>query len=126
MHILWVPGARLYYEVEGDGPTPLLIPGGAADSMMFNDVRKILAEYYSVVTYDPRGISFSPLDGAPPEQGLIREHADDVQHLLAATGTEPACVFAHCNETLQFTLNQDTLAQSLKAILSASVKGSML
>jgi pimeloyl-ACP methyl ester carboxylesterase len=100
MNILRVPGARLYYEVEGDGPTLLLIPGGATDSMIFDDVRKMLAEYYSVVTYDPRGISFSPLDGAPSEQDLIREHADDVQRLLAATGTEPACVFAHSSGAL--------------------------
>jgi pimeloyl-ACP methyl ester carboxylesterase len=95
-HTLVVPGARLYYEVEGEGPALLLIPGGASDSMLFSGVREILAEYYTVITYDPRGISLSPLDGTPRERGAIREHADDVQRLLAEVSTGPAYVFAHC------------------------------
>jgi pimeloyl-ACP methyl ester carboxylesterase len=56
---------------------------------------ELLAAHYTVVTYDPRGISRSRLDGAPPQQGVIQEHADDVQRLLAAIGSEPAYVFAH-------------------------------
>jgi pimeloyl-ACP methyl ester carboxylesterase len=95
-HTLSVPGARLYYEVEGEGPTLLLIPGGASDSMHFNGIRNMLTEFYTVVTYDPRGISLSSVDGQPGEQGLLRDHADDVQRLLAEVSTEPAYVFAHC------------------------------
>ena len=93
-HTLAVPGARLHYEVSGTGPVLLLIPGGPADSGAFTGIRPLLDEHYTVVTYDPRGISRSPLDGPPPEQGLIREHADDVQRLLAEVTTEPAYVFA--------------------------------
>jgi acyl transferase domain-containing protein/pimeloyl-ACP methyl ester carboxylesterase/acyl carrier protein len=94
-HTLRVPGARLHYEVYGNGPTLLLIPGGAADSTIFAGVREMLAEYYTVVTYDPRGISLSPLGSPLPEQGLIRTNADDVQRLLAEIGAGPAYVFAH-------------------------------
>jgi acyl transferase domain-containing protein/pimeloyl-ACP methyl ester carboxylesterase len=94
-HTLRVPGARLHYEVYGDGPTLLLIPGGAADSTIFADLREMLAEHYTVVTYDPRGISLSPIDSPLPEQSLIRTNADDVQRLLAEIGAEPAYVFAH-------------------------------
>ena len=55
----------------------------------------MLAEYYTVITYDPRGISLSPLGCPLPEQGLIRTNADDLQHLLAEIGAEPAYIFAH-------------------------------
>jgi pimeloyl-ACP methyl ester carboxylesterase len=90
-----VPGARLHYEVYGNGPTLLLIPGGSADSTIFAGVREMLAEHYTVVTYDPRGISLSPLGSPLREQGLIRTNADDVRRLLAEIGAEPAYVFAH-------------------------------
>ncbi len=95
MTTLQVPGARLHYEVAGSGPVLLLIPGGPADSGSFTAIRPVLAQWYTVVTYDPRGLSQSPLDGPPPEQGLIREHADDVQRLLAEVATGPAYVFAN-------------------------------
>ena len=94
MTTLRVPGARLHYEVTGSGPVLLLIPGGPADSGAFTAIRPVLAQQYTVLTYDPRGLSQSPLDGPPPEQGLIREHADDVQRLLAEVTSEPAYVFA--------------------------------
>ena len=92
---LLVPGAKIHYEVAGSGPTLLFIPGGAADATAFTGVRDVLSKHYTVVTYDPRGISRSPLDGEPPKQGVLREHADDVQRLLAEIGGAPAYVFAH-------------------------------
>jgi pimeloyl-ACP methyl ester carboxylesterase len=64
-------------------------------STIFAGVRETLAEHYTVITYDPRGISLSPLGIPLPEQGLIRTNADDVQHLLAEIGAEPAYIFAH-------------------------------
>jgi len=93
-HTLAVPGARITYDVTGSGPVLLLIPGGAADSTMFGPIRPLLAEDHTVVTYDPRGISRSPLDGEPGPD-TIREHADDVQRLLAEVGAGPADVFAN-------------------------------
>ena len=94
MTTLQAPGARIHYDVTGSGPVLLLIPGGPADSGSFTAIRPVLAQQYTVVTYDPRGLSQSPLDGPPPEQGLIREHADDVQRLLAEVADGPAYVFA--------------------------------
>jgi pimeloyl-ACP methyl ester carboxylesterase len=93
-HTLAVPGARITYDVIGTGPVLLLIPGGAADSTMFTPIRPLLAEDHTVVTYDPRGISRSPLDGEPGTD-TIREHADDVHRLLAEVGSGPANVFAN-------------------------------
>lgn len=93
-HSLAVSGARITYDVTGSGPVLLLIPGGAADSTMFAPIAPILAEDHTVVTYDPRGISRSPLDGEPGP-GTLLEHADDVQRLLAEIGSADADVFAN-------------------------------
>ncbi len=61
--VLAVPGAHLHYQVRGSGPVLLLIPGGVMDAAMFARVVVPLADRYTVVTYDPRGISSSTLDG---------------------------------------------------------------
>jgi pimeloyl-ACP methyl ester carboxylesterase len=89
---LKVPGAKLYYEVQGSGPVLLMIPGGPADAGLFAGIGPILADRYTVVTYDPRGNSRSSFDGAP-EDWRAEVHADDASRLLSAVGAGPACVF---------------------------------
>ncbi|MCG5215036.1 alpha/beta fold hydrolase [Streptosporangium sp. KLBMP 9127] len=88
-----VPGARLRYQVVGSGPTLLMIPGSPADSYDFVSIAPLLADRYTVVTYDWRGFSGSRLAG-PPADTSIRLHADDAHRLLAAVGGGPAYVFA--------------------------------
>ncbi len=90
---LKVPGATLHYEVCGTGPVLLLIPGGPADAGGFAPIREVLSDRYMVVTYDPRGLSRSPLDGEPQDV-TVGTFADDAHRLLAALGTEPAYVLA--------------------------------
>ncbi|MFI1968376.1 hypothetical protein BLA24_13590 [Streptomyces cinnamoneus] len=79
--LLPVPGARLYFEVRGTGPLLLLVPGGASDAEVFGPLADELAAHYRVVSYDPRGISRSVLDGPPPEPWLDVQ-ADDASRLL--------------------------------------------
>jgi pimeloyl-ACP methyl ester carboxylesterase len=88
---LKVLGATLYYEVRGSGPVLLMIPGGPADAGVFLGIAGLLADSYTVVTYDPRGNSRSKLDG-PPEDQRVEVHADDAHRLLAAVATAPAYV----------------------------------
>jgi pimeloyl-ACP methyl ester carboxylesterase len=95
MTTLQAPGARIHYDATGSGPVLLLIPGGPADSGVFTAIRPVLAQHYTVLTFDPRGLGRSELDGPPPEAGLVREHADDVGRLLAEVATGPANVFAN-------------------------------
>lgn len=94
-----VPGATLYYEVRGFGPVLLMIPGGPADAGVFAGIAPMLADHYTVATYDPRGNSRSPLDGRP-EAWRAEVHADDANLLLAAVGTEPAYVFGSSSGAL--------------------------
>ena len=91
---LKVPGATIYYEVSGSGPVLLCIPGGPTDAGMFADLAARLADRYTVVRYDPRGHSRSPLDGAPADLPPA-VHAEDAAVLLAAVTDEPAVVYGN-------------------------------
>jgi pimeloyl-ACP methyl ester carboxylesterase len=90
---LKVPGASLYYEVRGSGPVLLMIPGGPADAGAFRSIAGHLDEQYTVVTYDPRGISHSKLDEPVENERVVQIFADDAHRLLNAHGAEPAFVF---------------------------------
>jgi pimeloyl-ACP methyl ester carboxylesterase len=89
---LKVPGATLYYEVRGSGPTLLIIPGGPQDAGVFADLAQRLADHYTVVAYDPRGNSRSTFDGKVEELHLDIQ-GDDAARLIEALGNGPAYVF---------------------------------
>jgi pimeloyl-ACP methyl ester carboxylesterase len=89
-----VPGATLYVEVRGSGPVLLCISGGPTDAGMFTDLAGRLADRYTVVSYDQRGHSRSPLDGEP-EDIPVALHADDAAAILAAVGNGPAYVYGN-------------------------------
>jgi pimeloyl-ACP methyl ester carboxylesterase len=92
--LLKVPGASLYYEVRGSGPVLLMMPGGPADAGAFRRIAGQLDSYYTVVTYDPRGLSHSILDAPINDERIVQIFADDAHRLLTATTREPAFVFA--------------------------------
>lgn len=89
-----VPGASLYVETRGTGPVLLLITGGPTDAGMFTDLAGRLADRYTVVSYDQRGHSRSPLQGEP-EDLPVSIHADDAAALLDHFGNEPAYVYGN-------------------------------
>lgn len=86
------PGATIYYEVQGAGPTLLMIPGGPQDAGVFADIARHLADRYTVVAYDPRGNSRSVVDGELEDQDLD-QHGDDAARLIEALAGGPICVF---------------------------------
>ncbi len=90
-HSLDVPGARLYYEVQGSGPVLGLIghPMGVSG---FAAIAPLLAQDYTVVTYDPRAFAHSTIDDRDQdaEPDLL---ADDAHRVLEAVGDGPAHVF---------------------------------
>jgi pimeloyl-ACP methyl ester carboxylesterase len=91
--MLKVPGASIYYEVRGSGPVLLMMPGGPADAGAFRRIAADLEVDYTVVTYDPRGLSHSTLDGPVNDERIVQVFADDAHRLLTATTKEPAFVF---------------------------------
>jgi pimeloyl-ACP methyl ester carboxylesterase len=88
---LQVPGASLYYEVRGSGPVLLMIPGGPMDADGFAALANLLADQYTVVTYDCRGNSRSPMDGSWDDL-TVGLFADDAIRLLDAVSPGPAYV----------------------------------
>jgi pimeloyl-ACP methyl ester carboxylesterase len=86
-----VPGASLHYEVRGSGPVLLIIPGMPADAGFYEVVARHLASTWTVVAYDPRGMSRSRLHDPPVDQ-RVEVHADDAHRVLAAVGQGSAHV----------------------------------
>lgn len=89
---LRVPGANLFYQVRGSGPLLLMISGGGGGSTGFDGIANYLVDSYTIVTYDRRGASRSPLDD-PGEDVSLEMHSDDAHRLLTELSTEPAYVF---------------------------------
>jgi pimeloyl-ACP methyl ester carboxylesterase len=56
-----VPGARLYYEVRGQG-TPVALVGAPMKASSFAPLADLLAAEHTVLTTDPRGINGSAVD----------------------------------------------------------------
>ena len=76
--VLERPGARLVYEVAGDGPAVVLIHGFGLDMRMWDPQVGPLADGFRVVRYDCRGFGASgPFDPAVPYT-----HAGDLVALL--------------------------------------------
>ncbi|MEU0572774.1 hypothetical protein ABZ297_46240 [Nonomuraea sp. NPDC005983] len=100
---LAVPGADLHHEVRGRGPALLLINGG--DAAMYGLLAPLLADHHTVITYDARGNSRSPLTGPPREQ-RIEEHTRELGVPLPAepSGEMPARVQANVEVSLAYEL----------------------
>jgi len=80
--------------VRGSGPALLLISGGGGDADQWMRVAPLLAQEFTVVTYDRRGLSRSP----PPESWTatsVAEQAEDAAALLRALDLGPAVVVGH-------------------------------
>lgn len=89
--ILDVPGAHLYYEVRGSGPVLALV-AAPMDAMAFAPLADLLADEYTVLTTDPRGINRSTVDD-PDQDSTPELRADDVKRLLAHVDADSATVF---------------------------------
>jgi pimeloyl-ACP methyl ester carboxylesterase len=70
-----------HYDVRGSGPLLLVIPGGAGHPMGLDGAVARLSERFTVVTYDPLGLSRGPLDG-PVEDQRVEVWSDRAHQLL--------------------------------------------
>lgn len=71
-----INGAKIYYEVAGEGHPLVLIHAGIADSRMWDDQFDAFAEHHLVVRYDVRGFGKSEKPPTP------FSHRDDLYALL--------------------------------------------
>jgi len=89
-----VNGAQIYYEVRGSGPPLLLIMGLTGDAGWVEPLAGLLAERFTVITYDRRGNSRSPRPEGWTSTSTA-EQADDAAGLLPTLGFSPAIVFGN-------------------------------
>jgi pimeloyl-ACP methyl ester carboxylesterase len=87
-----VPGASLHYEVRGRGPALLLVPTGNGDAGPYTPLATAMAARHTVITYDKRAYSRSPLD--EPDDGTDRVVSDveDARRLVEHVADGPADV----------------------------------
>lgn len=84
-------GAKLYYEVHGDGPPLLMIPGFGSTTLVYFANIAPLAEHFKVVVFDPRGSGRSDV----PDSGYsMRSFVDDCVAVLREAGEESAHLVA--------------------------------
>ncbi|HEV2661693.1 MAG TPA: alpha/beta hydrolase, partial [Ktedonobacteraceae bacterium] len=94
-------GARLYYEVAGEGEPLLLLHAGVADSRMWDEQFAIFAQYYQVIRYDLRGFGRSEVPAGP------FSNVEDIAHLLDFLHVERASLIGASfggKTALDFTL----------------------
>ncbi len=87
-------GTQLYYEVRGSGPSVLFIAGTSGDAGQFGQVADLLADDFTVVTYDRRGNSRAPTPRAGTRPPWTNRR-NDAAGLLAALGLAPAAVYGN-------------------------------
>jgi len=76
------PGARLYYEAEGDGPALTLIHAGVAHLRMWDEQVAAWRDRLRVIRYDTRGFGRTLTEDVP------YSNRDDVRAVLDALGVE--------------------------------------
>src|SRR3954462_5056509 len=80
-------GIRTRYDVEGEGPPLLLIPGNGMDRSCFRDQLPEFSKHFRCITYDMRGIGESTVT---PANYTVRDMAKDALGLLDGLGIERA------------------------------------
>lgn len=88
----------VHYDTTGTGPALLLVPGGPLDATAFDGLAPLLADAFTVVTYDPRGLSRSATEDNA--QITVAGQAADALAVLDAVSAEPAYVFGHSGGAL--------------------------
>ena len=93
MPTVTVNGAELDHEVRGSGPPILLITGATGMVAIFDALADLLADEFTVISYDRRGNGRSPVP-AGWQTTSPQEQAEDAAAPLDALGTGPVTVFS--------------------------------
>ncbi len=83
-------GTKIYWDEQGQGPPLLLIIGLGYASALWHRTRPVLAQRYSTIAFDNRGVGLSDV---PPGPYSIAAMASDAAAVLDAAGVSSAHVF---------------------------------
>ena len=82
-------GARIYWDVQGDGVPVLLIMGLGCTSDLWFRIRPVLAKQYRTIAFDNRGVGHSDM---PPGPYSLETMSSDAAAVLDAAGEQRAHV----------------------------------
>lgn len=83
----------LYHEVRGHGPAVLFISGATGDAGHYSRTAEVLADEFTVITYDRRGNSRSRSNADGQNSATIAAQADDAAALIRAFELGKTVVF---------------------------------
>ena len=75
---------RPHFDLRGSGPVLLVVPGGAGHPMGLDAMTDVLAERFTVVTYDPLGLAHGPL-GLPVPDQRVQDWSHGAHQVLRET-----------------------------------------
>jgi len=105
---------QLSYQIDGEGPTSLLIAGLGCDRNVWRPFQiPALQKLNTIITFDNRGIGESDKPEGPY---TIAQMADDVADLMAKLGIERAHILGHSMGgmiSLEFAIRHPTKVTSL-------------
>jgi pimeloyl-ACP methyl ester carboxylesterase len=112
-----VDGARIYYEMAGEGTPFVMIHAGVADSRQWNKEFEFFGQDYQVVRYDLRGYGKSE-----PVEGEFN-HMDDLVALLNTLELHEPLIMMGCSMggglAMDFTLTHPSRVRALIMVGSA-------
>ena len=111
-----VGGARLYYEIAGEGSPLVLVHAGIADGRMWDEQFQEFAKHYRVLRYDRRGFGKTAMVAG------AYSHNHDLYELLKALQIEQA-MFVGCSQgaktVVDFTLEHPEMTDALVLVAPA-------
>lgn len=113
-----VNGARIFYEVAGEGSPVVLVHAGIADRRMWDGQFEVFARRYRVVRYDRRGFGKTLMTRGP------YSHHDDLYGLLQSLNIERAAMVGSSQggkAVTDFALEHPLMVSAL--VLTASALG---
>ena len=92
-----VKNARIFYKISGEGnPHLLMITGGSGDADSYDAIIPYLADHYTIITYDRRGYTRSPINHLSEEEFIdIETQSNDASSLIKAVANEPVYIFGN-------------------------------
>ena len=114
--LLDVPGARLHYEVRGDGPL-VVLAGAPMDARSFEGLAGLLARDHTVLTTDPRSINRSSVEH-PDRDSTPEERADDLARLLIHLDAGPAVALGSSGGAVSVLALAQTRPELVRTVLA--------
>jgi pimeloyl-ACP methyl ester carboxylesterase len=109
-------GDDLHFEVRGKGEPLLMIPGGGGDGGSYAAVAEILADEFTVITFDRRANARSTMNA--PQNFEVSQQSRDAAAVLRAAGVTSAFVFGNSSGAVIALDMAKTQPQAVRTVVA--------